>query len=189
MNIQKMTGIFNMRLILKKLKPIMQKLTILFFIVLFLTSCGHTYYIVRHAEKAVPSSGITMSTPDDPPLSDVGVKRADALREALKNRQVKNIFSTNTKRTRSTAEPLSTYAGLTIQTYGPRPDSLFIHKLKGLKDNTLIVGHSNTVDEIVNGLTNNNTLSDLADSEYDNLFAVRYKRFFGTKIKYERTKY
>jgi len=167
----------------------MRKLTGLFFITLFLTSCSHTYYIVRHAEKAVPSPGTTMSTPDDPLLSDTGMKRADALREALKDKEVKNIFSTNTKRTRLTAEPLSAYAGVTIQTYGPRPDSPFINKLKVLKSNTLIVGHSNTVDEIVNGLTNANKLSDLADSEYDNLFVVRYKRFFGTKIKYERNKY
>lgn len=167
----------------------MQKLIGLLFITLFLTSCSHTYYIVRHAEKAVPSAGTTMSTPDDPPLSDAGTQRAEALREALKDKQVKNIFSTNTKRTRLTAEPLSAYAGLTVQTYGPRPDSLFIDKLKSLKSNTVIVGHSNTVDEIVNGLTNKNKLSDLADSEYDNLFIIRYKRFFGTKIKYERIKY
>jgi phosphohistidine phosphatase SixA len=167
----------------------MQKRTGLVFISIILTSCCHTYYIVRHAEKAVPSAGVTMSTPDDPPLSDAGAKRAEALNEVLKDKHLKNVFSTNTKRTRLTAEPVSTSAGLTIQISGPRPDSGFISKLKTLKANTLIVGHSNTVDDIVNGLVNENKLSDLADIEYDNLFVVRYKRFFGTKIKYERTRY
>jgi phosphohistidine phosphatase SixA len=167
----------------------MQKLAGLFVFALILTSCSHTYYIVRHAEKAVPSAGATMNTPDDPPLSDAGTKRAEALKETLKDKQIKNIYSTNTKRTRLTAEPLSASSRLTIQTYGPRPDSLFINKLKLLSTNTLIVGHSNTVDDVVNGLLNQNKLTDLADSEYDNLFVVRYKNFFGKRIKYERRKY
>ena len=167
----------------------MEKLAGLFVFALILTSCSHTYYIVRHAEKAVPSAGATMSTPDDPPLSDAGTKRAEALKEALKDKHIKNIYSTNTKRTRLTAEPLSASSALTIQTYGPRPDSLFINKLKMLSTNTLIVGHSNTVDDVVNGLLNQNKLTDLADSEYDNLFVVRYKNFFGKRIKYERRKY
>ena len=167
----------------------MQKAICVCAIALIVTSCSHTYYIVRHAEKAVPSPGVTMSTPDDPPLSDVGAKRAEALKEVLKNKNITNIYSTNTNRTRSTAEPLSKSAGLTIQTYGPRPDSIFINNVKKLKGNTLIVGHSNTVDEVVNGLVNQQKLSDLADSEYDNLFVVKYKNFLGKRIKYERQKY
>lgn len=155
----------------------------------FVTSCSHTYYITRHAEKAVPSVGDTMNTPDDPPLSLAGTKRAESLKEILKDKNIRNIFSTNTTRTRLTADPLSKYAGVSIQTYGSRPDSGFIHQLKKIKSNTLIIGHSNTVDEIVNGLSNESSLADLADSEYDNLFIVRYKRFIGTTIKYERKKY
>ena len=167
----------------------MQKLAGLFAITIILTSCSHTYYIVRHAEKAVPSSGSTMSTPDDPALSDDGIKRAERLKEVLKDNQIRNIYSTNTKRTRLTAEPLRASQGLTIYTYGPRPDSTFINNLKKLNTNALIVGHSNTVDDVVNGLLGQNQLSDLADSEYDNLFVVKYKSFFGTRIKYKRQKY
>lgn len=167
----------------------MNRIPGLLVIALILTSCSHTYYIVRHAEKAVPSAGVAMNTPDDPPLSEAGTKRAEALREVLKDKQVKNIFSTNTKRTLSTAEPLSTASGVAIQTYGPRPDSAFLNKLKRLQSNTLIVGHSNTVDEVVNGLIDKSQLTDLADSEYNNLFVVQYKRFLGTKISYERKKY
>ncbi|MBC7829588.1 MAG: histidine phosphatase family protein [Chitinophagaceae bacterium] len=167
----------------------MQKFTSLLIVAVFLTSCSHTYYIARHAEKAVPSAGNTMSTPDDPPLSDAGTRRAETIREVLKDKNIRHIYSTNTKRTRLTAEPLSKAAGIEIQTYGPRPDSTFILILKKTKKNTLIIGHSNTVDELVNGLTNEKNLSDLADSEYDNLFIVHYKRLFGMKIKYERKKY
>ena len=167
----------------------MQKMLGLLIITLLLTACSHTYYIVRHAEKAVPSSGVVMNTPDDPPLSDAGAKRAEALKDELKNNKVGHIFSTNTKRTMGTADPLSKLSGTAIESYGPRPDSSFISQLKKLKRNTLIVGHSNTVDDIVNGLSNQNKLTDLADSEYDNLFIVKYTRLFGTKISYERKKY
>ena len=167
----------------------MQQAACVLAIALILTSCSHTYYIVRHAEKAVPSAGVTMSTPDDPPLSDAGSRRAEALKEVLKNKNITSIYSTNTIRTRSTAEPLSKSAGLTIQTYGPRPDSNFINNLKKLNSNILIVGHSNTVDDVVNGLVNHQELSDLADGEYDNLFVVKYKNFFGRRIKFERQKY
>jgi phosphohistidine phosphatase SixA len=157
--------------------------------IILLTACSHTYYIVRHAEKAVPSAGGTMNTPDDPSLSDAGTKRAEALKEELKDKNITYIFSTKTIRTTTTANPLGKLTGITIQTYGPMPDSMFIQQLKRIKANTLIVGHSNTVDDVVNGLAGENKLSDLADSEYDNLFMVKYTRFFGTKIKYSRKKY
>lgn len=157
---------------------------------LLLTSCSHTYYVVRHAEKAVPSPGLTMSTPNDPPLSAAGEERALALKEVLRDKKIEYIYSTNTVRTKTTAEPLRSYRALDIRTYGPMPDSAFFNDLKAIKYSTLIVGHSNTVDNIVNGLTNATTIpADLQDNEYDNLFVVTYKRFLGTKIKYKRLKY
>lgn len=159
-------------------------------VLLCLTACSRTYYVVRHAEKAVPSPGTTMQTPNDPPLSEAGQQRAQALKEALKDKKIDAVYSTNTIRTKSTAEPLAQLKGLAIQTYGLMPDTAFIRLLKGLKGNTLVIGHSNTVDNIVNGLTGTASVpGDLQDSEYDNLFVVKYKRFFGTKVTYERRKY
>lgn len=156
----------------------------------FLTACGHTYYVVRHAEKAVPSAGITMSTPNDPPLSSDGQQRAEALKEALKSKRISAIYATNTTRAVATAEPLRRSLSLLIQQYGPRPDSTFIQQLKAKRKNILIVGHSNTVDDIVNGLCNRKVVpGDLADSEYNHLYAVKYKRFFSTKIVFEDRSY
>jgi broad specificity phosphatase PhoE len=151
-----------------------------------LTGCSHTYYIVRHAEKAAPNSAMTT----DIPLSDAGKERATALKEELKNKRIRMIFSTNTIRTKSTAEPLRSTLGLIIIEYGPRPDSAFIHRLKRLNSNVLIVGHSNTVDDIVNGLTNRQTIpGDLNDSAYNNLFVVKYRKFLGTRISFENKKF
>ena len=167
------------------------KLTALMTIMLLcLTACSHTYYVVRHAEKATPSAGTTMASPNNPPLSPAGGQRAQALKETLKDVKIDSIFSTNTIRTTTTAEPLRSLKSLSITTYGPMPDSVFINRLKGIKKNVLVVGHSNTVDDIVNGLTGKKSVAgDLPDSEYDNLFVVTYKKFFGTKIKYERRTY
>lgn len=146
-----------------------------------LSSCGSVkYYIVRHAEKAVPSEGTAMNTPNDPPLSVEGRARAIELRERLKGRNIRYIFSTNTIRTIATAQPMNELRGAThIELYNSR-DSLdyFIEKLRSIKGgNCLIVGHSNTVDDIVNKLCGRTVIpGDLPDTEYDNLYILTKRR-------------
>ena len=137
---------------------------------LTLTSYSQTYYVVRHAEKAAGDSASMTST--DPPLSAEGMKRATDLKKYLNKKGITAIYSTNTIRTRSTAEPISKARHISIQSYGPRPDADFINQMKNLTGNTLIVGHSNTVDDIVNGLCGKQILNDLPDAAYDNLFIV-----------------
>lgn len=150
---------------------------------LLLTACSHTYYVVRHVEKL--AQGQNMSS--DVPLSEAGKQRAEALKVLLIGKGIGHIYSTNTIRTMSSAKPTADYFHLTIQHYGPRPDPLFIDSLRKLKKNALIVGHSNTVDDIVNGLTGTtNVPGDLQDSEYDNLFVIKVK---GKKVTFERKKY
>ena len=157
----------------------MKKLLLLLLPVIFLTACGHTYYVVRHAEKANMSS--------DVPLSEAGSQRAIDLKNELSSKKIAQVFSTNTIRTTTTARPTADHFNVSIQTYGPRPDSAFISKLKLLKKNTLVVGHSNTVDEIVNGLTGTKTIAgDLPETEYSNLFVIKMK---GKKVRFERRVY
>jgi len=144
-------------------------------LLLSLTASSQTYYIVRHAEKAAVNGNTNMMA-NDPPLTDAGKARAEALKELLKNEDIGHIFSTNTLRTRSTAEPLSKHSGISIETYGPRPDAAFIQQLKGLKKNVVIVGHSNTIDDIVNMLCGEQKVhADIEDPVYDNLFVVTIK--------------
>jgi len=153
------------------------------FIVLIFSSCTHTYYIVRHAEKATQEANMS----SDVPLTQQGKQRAEQLKEFLKNKKIGLVYSTNTIRTKSTAQPTADYFHLPIETYGPRPDSAFIALLKSKKKNTLIVGHSNTVDDIVNMLAGRKEVpGDLPDSEYDNLFILKKKgkRFNYSVIKY-----
>ena len=152
------------------MKPVLP----LLLLTILLTGCSQKYYIVRHAEKAQESSGTTMQTPGNPPLSEAGQQRAKDLAQTLKGKKIAAIYSTNTIRTRQTATPTAEQYKLTIQTYG-RVDSSLLQQLLALKTNTLIVGHSNTVDELVNGLTGSQQLKDLPDATYDNLFIITRK--------------
>jgi phosphohistidine phosphatase SixA len=164
---------------------------ILYLGLIIFSSCGSVkYYIVRHAEKETASTGTTMSTPNDPPLSAAGRVRAIELRETLKGKGIQYIFSTNTIRTISTVQPFNELRGATkIEIYNTK-DSLdqFIQKLKEIKKgNSLIVAHSNTVDDIVNKLCGEIKIpKDLPDSEYDNLYIVTKK---GKRMKFENKTY
>lgn len=157
----------------------------IFALLLLLTSCStQRYYIVRHAEKAAVPAGSMSST--DPPLTDAGKKRAEDLKEVLKTKKIGFIFSTNTIRTKETAEPTRAYFGLTTEIYSPMPDEAFIARLKTLQKNTLIVGHSNTVDDLVNKLSGEKKLTDLPETEYNHLFIVIRK---GKKWKFQSVYY
>lgn len=138
------------------------------------------YYIVRHAEKAAADANMS----GDVPLTALGQQRADHLAVLLKDAQLQQIFSTNTLRTRSTAGPTAKAAGLELTLYGPRPDSLFIRQLQALKGNVLVVGHSNTVDDLVNGLMGKQLMQDLPDSVYGRLYIITRK---AGKLKFKES--
>lgn len=163
----------------------------LYLFIMFFSGCSTMeYYVVRHAEKATASPGTVMFTPDDPPLSAAGKARAIELREELKNKSIRYIFSTNTARTISTALPLNNLLNTTKIEFYNSKDSLdfFIQKLKAInKGNVLIVGHSNTVDDIVNRLCGETKVpADLPDTEYDNLYIVTRK---GKRMMFENKTY
>lgn len=167
----------------------MQYLILLF--ALFLFSCSNTIYIVRHAEKAAGVDPATMKSITDPPLTVEGQERALKLREMLEGKGIKHIYSTNTLRTISTAKPLKELSlKIPITIYSSKPDSMdaFIRQLKNiLKGNVLVVGHSNTVDDIANKLCLSTVVAgDLKDSEYDNLFIIKRK---GDKYQFSKEKY
>lgn len=151
----------------------MKYLPLLF--ILALAACSTPkYYVVRHAEKTVLSKDSAGMMANNPPLSEAGKVRAFVLRDELTNKHIKHIYSTNTLRTISTAEPLSQATNINVELYR-NIDSL-VNAIKGSKDNILIVGHSNTVDDIVNKLCGETKFGDLKDSEYDNLFIITKKK-------------
>ncbi|HEY8397387.1 MAG TPA: histidine phosphatase family protein [Flavihumibacter sp.] len=130
------------------------------------TALGQKYYIVRHAEKAHPTG--------DTPLSEAGLERAQALKEKLKDAKIAYVFTTNTLRTKQTAQPTAEHFKAEIQTYG-KIDAALIDRFKSLKKNTLIVGHSNTLDELLNGMLGGDRYTDLDESIFDRLFIITKK--------------
>jgi broad specificity phosphatase PhoE len=164
-----------------RLFPVIMAVTII-------SSCSHSYYIVRHAEKQAITRTANAAN-DDPALSEAGKVRALVLRDELKKKDVRYIYATKTARAVETATPLSKATGIAIQPYSTR-DSLngFIRKLKNTtKGNVLIVGHSNTVDDIVNQFCGTVKIpGDLSESSYDNIFIITVR---GKKINFKAHKY
>jgi phosphohistidine phosphatase SixA len=162
-------------------KDPMKRFVFFMLITVAAASCSHTYYVVRHAEKVQAQPPL-----QDPPLTPNGEAMAQNLKNILLPKGIKHIFSTNTTRTKSTAAPLSEAAGISVEIYS-KPDEAFITKLKALKKNTLVVGHSNTVDDIVNALCNTTKINgDLPDADYGDLFVVTVK---GKKIYFKKLRY
>jgi phosphohistidine phosphatase SixA len=150
---------------------------------IFITSCSYKVYVVRHAEKSTAPA-------NNPLLSDIGSERAIDLKESLKNKHIKKIYSTNTTRTLSTAAPLGLVMNIHTETYPSMPDSGFIRTLKLNATNQLVVGHSNTVDDIVNMLAGRKVIAgDLTDAEYDNLYVLTLPKSGKGKVRFANKKY
>lgn len=150
-------------------------------LLVFLQSCTSTYYIVRHAEKST-------TPPNDPLLTEKGLQRAQNLKVMLSDKKIERIYSTKTQRTMDTARPLAQVLHKEIEIYSASEQAGFIEKLKSIKSNSLIIGHSNTIRHIINGLAQKEILSkDLEDYEYDNVFVVKRKTI--GKPKYETIKF
>ena len=163
----------------------MRVFSFVFILSLCLISCSRTVYVVRHAEKMSSPDNASKMMDNDPPLSDAGKVRALVLKNELASKHITHIYSTNTIRTRSTAEPLSQAIKINVELYN-NVDSL-ANAIRSVKGNVLVVGHSNTVDDIVNKLCGQTKIAtDLKDEEYDNLFIVKIK---GKRVHVEKRKY
>jgi broad specificity phosphatase PhoE len=129
-----------------------------------------TIVLVRHAEKAAEPAA-------DPPLTEAGAARAQALVEAVRGMPVTAIVSTDFARTRSTAAPLAARLGLTTEIVDARARDHARLVAEGVLarhrgETVVIVGHSNTVPDIVAALGAPKP-APICDGEYDNLFVVR----------------
>lgn len=134
----------------------------------------HVVYVVRHAERAdsAPATAQTMIAPaNDPPLSEAGHARAARLAAMLRSAAIRQIVATEFQRTRQTAEPLAKALKLEISTTPARDPDALLARIRDAKGNLLIVGHSNTVPEVLKRLGVTDAIT-IAESEYDNLFIV-----------------
>ena len=145
----------------------MKRLVLIFSIpLLFLTDAGAApvIFIVRHAEKA--SSG-----DKDPDLSVQGQKRADALAHILQDSQITSVFVTEFKRTQETGALTATAAHLTPIVVPANDIGALVEKLRALKGNALVVGHGNTIPDLLKAL-GIATLVRIREDDYTEIFAV-----------------
>ena len=143
---------------------------------LLLASAGqavaqNTVFVVRHAERADAGASASPMMAADPDLSEPGRARAESLAAALKDAGITAIFTTEYKRTQQTAAPLAKALGIETTTVSSRDLPALIEKLKGALGSVLVVGHSNTVGEIVSRLGVAEKVT-IGDNDYDNLFVV-----------------
>jgi broad specificity phosphatase PhoE len=127
--------------------------------------------LVRHAEKAMEPAG-------DPPLTDAGVARAQALAATLGNAGITAIITTQLLRTRATAEPVASARGLTPEVVPVSGGAMAAHVeavVAAVRAHAggvvLVVGHSNSIPAIIEAL-GGPRLPDICESQYGNLFVL-----------------
>ena len=126
-----------------------------------------TIFVVRHAERAD-----AMAAPaTDPPLSAAGHERAARLATMLRSADIKQVWTTEFLRTKQTAAPTAEALKLTSGAVSSRDLDGLILRVTAARANVLVVGHSNTVPDILKRLGIKDTIT-IADTEYDNLFIV-----------------
>ena len=121
-------------------------------------------FIVRHAEKASTGG-------KDPDLSVQGQKRADALAHILKDSQITSVFVTEFKRTQETAAPTARAARITPTIVPANDIGPLVQKLRALKGNALVVGHGNTIPDLLKALGIMTPVS-IPEDDYTEIFAV-----------------
>jgi 2,3-bisphosphoglycerate-dependent phosphoglycerate mutase len=136
-----------------------------------------TVILVRHAEKNIEPNN------PDPDLSPAGQARAQELVRVLGGAGVNTIYGTQYKRTQQTAKPLADSLHLTININEAKKTQDLVNSIRTTYrgQTILVVGHSNTVPEIVTALGGGN-VPEIADSDYDNMFIVNIYKSGSAKV-------
>ena len=147
-----------------------QRYLSILFIFLYLASFSsiadnYSIYLVRHAEKNSDSK--------NPSLTYCGKLRAKQLASLLSQTNINHVYSTHYQRTMQTAQPLANQQKIAIKNYNPKYLEQLSLKLQQQKQNTLVVGHSNTTPSLVSLLTKQN-IPPLSEESYQALYQVQY---------------
>ena len=128
--------------------------------------------LVRHAERADTATGGPAMMKEDPELSSAGLARAESLANMLRDARITAIYTTEYRRTKQTAAPLAKILGLEPVVVPSKDLGGLAQRIKGTSGNVLVVGHSNTLPDIVKALGVSDSFT-IPDSEFDNLVVVQ----------------
>jgi broad specificity phosphatase PhoE len=126
-----------------------------------------TAVVVRHAEKDTNWVGV------DPPLTAAGMRRAAELAHVLADSRVDEIWVTHFRRNRDTAAPLAAANGDSIEVVDQADADALAARLwtRERGRTVLVVGHSDTVPQILASLTGRPWPAHTA-IRYDDLFVI-----------------
>ncbi len=139
-----------------------------------------TIIFVRHAEQDLAAG-------DDPGLSDAGRRRVAELTRQLVDADVvagvDAIYATGFRRSQETAQPLASALNLKINKYDAEDrESVLETILKNHKGKIiLVVGHSNTLPELIANLGASKKVPPIDDMEFDNIYVISIPWFGKTK--------
>ncbi|MDX1390862.1 MAG: phosphoglycerate mutase family protein [Rheinheimera sp.] len=123
---------------------------------------ANTVYLIRHAEKQPVGA--------DPALTDCGIARAEALAQAMAGIKLAAIYTTAYQRTEQTAAIIASRQQLKLKQYDAREPQRLLQQLSAHAGPVLVVGHSNTVPDLVSRLS---TIPMAAIDEQD--YAMLYQ--------------
>lgn len=139
------------------------------------TATSTTVVLIRHAEKQLNAG-------DDPPLTAAGEARAALLARMFGADagigRLDAIYVSPTRRSQQTAAPLASQTRLAV-TMGPEnnPKALARRVLREHQGgHVLVVGHSNTVPQIVQALSGVGPIAPIQDGEYGTMYIVTVPR-------------
>ena len=139
-----------------------------------------TVIFVRHADKALEPA-------DDPGLSPAGQRRVAELTRQLKDADVVAgidvVYSTPYRRTEETARPIAEALNLPINSYDAGDTEEVMERI--LREHKgkiiLVVGHSNTVPQLMYDMGASKKVPEIQENEYDNIYIVSVPWFGKTK--------
>jgi len=126
---------------------------------------NYSIYLVRHAEKQKEGK--------NPSLTHCGQARAKQLASLLSQANISQIYSTKYQRTRQTANPLAIKQHIAVQNYNPRHLEQLSIQLQQRKENSLVVGHSNTTPQLVE-LLSTQKMAPLTELDYQQLYQIQF---------------
>ena len=125
-----------------------------------------TIYLIRHSEKDLLSENQL-----DPPLTTCGIERSEHINSYFEDINIKNVYSTNYLRTIKTAMPTALSKKADIQYYDSNNLKLFSEQLLNSKQNSVVVGHSNTT-PILAGLLTGKVMNPFNENIYNRVYKV-----------------
>lgn len=125
-----------------------------------------TIYLVRHSEKDILSNNHS-----DAHLTECGKQRAESLGRFLKDVDLEAIYSTNYSRTKNTAQPTVKAKGLELKQYNSKDLRSFSKRLIKLKQDALVVGHSNTTG-VLAGILTGEEIGEFDLDIYDRVYQI-----------------